>query len=760
MNIAKVKVSNNIAEVSDCRTITSGTVGAVVEFEFDSTWDGYTKTYVWKAGGLTKDDTAASGVVPAEVLARPRLPLQVGVYGVKGEKVTPTIWANLGEIRPGADPSGDETTDPALPVWAQVQENIDRLEEASAAAQTAAEGAQALAARLRDYDTIDVKQMGARGDGVTDDSAVIQAALDTYGTVVLPEGVYRVKGLTITKSNTKIIGENATLKISDVCKITERAIEGIGLYIHSDDPDDPVRNVEVCGIHFDGNVQHFYDCGKDVTQDDFDSDGIRCYNAENVHVHHCSFDNVGDRGIGSTVVDYDKDAKAKHFGVHGLHVHECEFFKGDLPHQDVTFTADSPKGTDGYKPTPGTYRIYPTVNAIQLLQTGGDARDSDIVVERCTVYKSPNYGFMFYPVKERIVVRDCTIMNCGLHTSEDKDINDGDGVIDYGYYTGNYTKADHCDGGGIKLNNVRDALVEHCYIYGVRGSNISVHNATTAFYPPELLAKWGPAKNVVIRDNDIIGNPDQLRTGNGILVEGGADVRIIGNTIRNQVGAKRTHAVHSSVSYQTTKAISANVPVYLEGNTIESDTAVNNVHAGIELYSGQVVNNIITDVKIPIYAKTVGNKVAEDLIISGNKITQTNADLKTVKGVDIQIVTNAIVSGNIFTGVARGVQVYTSSKNVTICGNLFKECSRPIISSITDDKLAEGGVSGAHDNLNIYGNTFTKGGVVQVNYVVFFENTKTSAGPNGTFKPTNSKVDFVPVFVPVPEPEPEPEPEP
>jgi len=69
--------------------------------------------------------------VPSEVVARAGQSLLVGVYGTDGSGVRaiPTLWADLGKIRPAADPSGDESTDESLPVWAQLQEQIDEIRE-------------------------------------------------------------------------------------------------------------------------------------------------------------------------------------------------------------------------------------------------------------------------------------------------------------------------------------------------------------------------------------------------------------------------------------------------------------------------------------------------------------------------------------------------------------------------------------------------------------------------------------------------------
>jgi hypothetical protein len=64
-------------------------------------------------------------------------------------------------------------------------------------------------AKLRE--TVSVKDFGAVGDGVADDTAAIQAALDSNGDVYFPEGTYIVDGLTTTIKN-HIFGV-ATLKL-------------------------------------------------------------------------------------------------------------------------------------------------------------------------------------------------------------------------------------------------------------------------------------------------------------------------------------------------------------------------------------------------------------------------------------------------------------------------------------------------------------------------------------------------------------------
>lgn len=116
--------------------LTAGMSKAVtVQFVFSPEWDGLTKTAVFSNGKTTVDVLAANWdgdtvPVPHEVLAVPGRHARVGVYGAdESGVVLPTVWVSLGKVQPGADPSGDETADPSLPVWAQLQKQIGDLDD-------------------------------------------------------------------------------------------------------------------------------------------------------------------------------------------------------------------------------------------------------------------------------------------------------------------------------------------------------------------------------------------------------------------------------------------------------------------------------------------------------------------------------------------------------------------------------------------------------------------------------------------------------
>ena len=116
--------------------LTAGMAKAVtVQFVFSPEWDGLTKTAVFSNGKTTVDVLAANWDgdtvhIPHEVLAVPGRHARVGVYGAdESGVVLPTVWVSLGKVQPGADPSGDASADPSLPVWAQLQKQIGDLDD-------------------------------------------------------------------------------------------------------------------------------------------------------------------------------------------------------------------------------------------------------------------------------------------------------------------------------------------------------------------------------------------------------------------------------------------------------------------------------------------------------------------------------------------------------------------------------------------------------------------------------------------------------
>jgi hypothetical protein len=131
MKLAKIYVDGVSIRATILSLITKGLVGATVDLEITGPeWEGLTRTVVFR-GSVTRDVLALGTTVevPAETVANTGKQLRVGVYGTdaKNNIVIPTLWCDLGRIMDAADPSGDESTDPALAVWAQIQAQIGDL---------------------------------------------------------------------------------------------------------------------------------------------------------------------------------------------------------------------------------------------------------------------------------------------------------------------------------------------------------------------------------------------------------------------------------------------------------------------------------------------------------------------------------------------------------------------------------------------------------------------------------------------------------
>lgn len=127
----EIEVTNNRASTKRGELLTKGQVGAQVQFTFNDHWTNMKKIAVFKRCGKTIDvmDNEWNGdivTVPPEMTEEAGLQVYVGVYGVSedGKRITPTLYAPLGAVALGAEPDGDPSTDPTLPVWAQIQTQI------------------------------------------------------------------------------------------------------------------------------------------------------------------------------------------------------------------------------------------------------------------------------------------------------------------------------------------------------------------------------------------------------------------------------------------------------------------------------------------------------------------------------------------------------------------------------------------------------------------------------------------------------------
>ena len=129
----KIDVYKANAVLRQQETITSGSQKAFkAYFNFKcEEWSGLTKRAVFKSGSVTKEvllETTHICEIPWEVLKKPNVRLEIGVYGTDETGVVlPTVWVSAGDIKQGTEQS-EESQSPTPDIWEQVTSTIGNPE--------------------------------------------------------------------------------------------------------------------------------------------------------------------------------------------------------------------------------------------------------------------------------------------------------------------------------------------------------------------------------------------------------------------------------------------------------------------------------------------------------------------------------------------------------------------------------------------------------------------------------------------------------
>ena len=79
---------------------------------------------------ITLENMKIQTIIPWECLTQAGGKLYIGFYGTDGVNVIiPTVWADMGYIYDSADPSGDESADPHIPLYAELLARIENVEQ-------------------------------------------------------------------------------------------------------------------------------------------------------------------------------------------------------------------------------------------------------------------------------------------------------------------------------------------------------------------------------------------------------------------------------------------------------------------------------------------------------------------------------------------------------------------------------------------------------------------------------------------------------
>lgn len=186
---------------------------------------------------------------------------------------------------------------------------------------------------------VNVKDFGAVGDGVANDTVAIQTAIDslstTGGTIYLPEGTYLVArhvgtndhwGLKIPYSNIVFKGNNAKLKRFN-SDISTYALAYPLLFLGEPDSNStPVSNITIEGLTFEGNNTRHSSSG-DYLNDN--RTAIVVKNTKNTAIANCKFFTIDSSAIfyqAPVIYDYVNNSYYNTTKNEISSIESCEFY--------------------------------------------------------------------------------------------------------------------------------------------------------------------------------------------------------------------------------------------------------------------------------------------------------------------------------------------------------------------------------------------------------------------------------------------------
>ena len=136
MKIGILEIGLTQAKITMLAPVTEGLKGATLQICYrHPIWADLNRRVTFRAGKISKyvRDTDGEVLVPWEVLQHHGRTLIVGVtgYSVDDAVVVPTIEIQATEIQRGSTPADSESTDPTLPIWAQLESELQKLADES-----------------------------------------------------------------------------------------------------------------------------------------------------------------------------------------------------------------------------------------------------------------------------------------------------------------------------------------------------------------------------------------------------------------------------------------------------------------------------------------------------------------------------------------------------------------------------------------------------------------------------------------------------
>lgn len=468
-------------------------------------------------------------------------------------------------------------------------------------------------------DIINVKQWGAKGDGITDDTVVIQKAINSLQdgqTLLIPKGNYKIT----PQAQYHIIGYGNYnpyyglyfLNKNNINVICEGIIEAdISMQVMNIFAFQTCKNVNIKGLYarYNGTVP---------LQDTTLQSRTLCHinNSTNVNVENCYSENVG----GCVIYTASNGGTTKN----------CKGIRTNL----------------NYK-SPALFGIYAGQN---------------ITFDSCIGYGSTNDGdISIFGACRKNIVTNCRIFNSFEDSPNEIAYNIAQGIcVDssaiyttvtncyaFGYYYGIDVKTS-CDGVIVSNNQV-----EKCKV-GI-AVRLGEGNAPTC--------------NTIVSNNTIYPNGGNGSTSplvgdfylSAILVEDCYGVQILNNIMANHWTNPSTNTPFIGILYKWNKSDSVGykVPTLIQGNNF-------NFENRLAVSSGS--NNCYA-----IYMRGTENYKLDDVIINDNIVNSPFINATQYELFNIAYVSNLIVSNNIFTNRNQATSnlLIDNCTNVNISSNNF-----------------------------------------------------------------------------------------
>jgi len=516
-------------------------------------------------------------------------------------------------------------------------------------------------------ETVSVKDFGAVGNGVADDTTKIQAALNSgAGTIYFPEGTYPVSSALTLPSNIMLTGDGVgNTKLTVVGTGTNNIFYALNR-----------QNIKISDIWFYGNSQ---------------SSGS---------------------GNGLAIFFYQNSSATEIGG--NFRIENCRFenFKGDywvyVVNDSVTYTiANIYVTNNSFKSFPGNARngtttaVPSTCVSVQGSTSGANVTDVFVTNNSADCEHIKSFLLIWQGV-HRVLAQGNSVFNAGLGAG----ISDDAGAYAFMAY----------DSSGLNVpydividGNLIDG-VRSCGFYGAASKNIIISN--NRFYnQTDTVGTTLPKGGVVLNgcyNIQIVGNEFASIVGNGVYWQPGTpsvvsvNIAVFDNTFRdNAIGVKFVSYLFDS------NGLNINGNTFIECTYgVQVQTISNTVQiSGLSVVGNHIVSTVATSYGISIrsddgfyrvanakisgnYVNTVGYGIywrgAGPTTVSDNTLTGPF----TTRALDVANATNLSITGNSFFGQTSGGQcLYTTGSQGSMRENSFENCATAniiVVSGATD----------------------------------------------------------------------------